>query len=90
MYPNRNWFTTYERVSKGTVIMENNAPCKIIGVGTVRTKCSMVLSEHRCQIAVELKWNLISLSTLNSTEYKYSGKGGVLKVSQRALVVMKG
>ena len=38
----------------------------------------------------DLKRNLISLSTLDTKGYKYTGEGGVLKISKGALVVMKG
>ncbi|KAG8491187.1 hypothetical protein CXB51_014418 [Gossypium anomalum] len=38
MSPNRNWFTTYEIVSEGVVLMRNNASCKIAGVGTIKVK----------------------------------------------------
>lgn len=39
---------------------------------------------------LNLKRNLITLSTLYSKGYKYTSKGGVLKVSKGALIVMKG
>ncbi|KAG8482498.1 hypothetical protein CXB51_024223 [Gossypium anomalum] len=38
MSPNRDWFTTYETVSEGFVLMGNNASCKIAGVGTIKVK----------------------------------------------------
>lgn len=38
MCPNRDWFSTYETVSKGAGLMENNASCKITGIGTVKSK----------------------------------------------------
>ena len=38
----------------------------------------------------DLKRNLISLSTLDSKGYKYTGGGGALKASKCALIVMKG
>ena len=37
-----------------------------------------------------LKRNLISLSTLGAKRYKYTGEGGVLKISKGALVMIKG
>ena len=37
-----------------------------------------------------MKRNLISLSSLEAKGYKYTGEGGVLKISKGALVVMKG
>ncbi|KAG8483166.1 hypothetical protein CXB51_022143 [Gossypium anomalum] len=46
MSPNRDWFTTYETVSEGVVLMGNNASCKIAGVGTIKVKMLMELSEH--------------------------------------------
>ncbi|KAG8479421.1 hypothetical protein CXB51_029920 [Gossypium anomalum] len=38
MSPNRDWFTTYEIVSEGVVLIENNTSCKIAGVGTIKVK----------------------------------------------------
>ncbi|KAG8489116.1 hypothetical protein CXB51_017164 [Gossypium anomalum] len=38
MSPYRDWFTAYETVSKGVVLMGNNASCKIAGVGTIKVK----------------------------------------------------
>ncbi|KAG8473168.1 hypothetical protein CXB51_035114 [Gossypium anomalum] len=36
MSPYRDWFTTYETVSEGVVLMGNNASCKIASVGTIK------------------------------------------------------
>lgn len=55
--------------------MENNAPCKIVGLITVRIKM------------VE---NLITLSSLNAKEYKCSGKREVIKVRKRCFHYDKG
>ncbi|KAG8501609.1 hypothetical protein CXB51_003912 [Gossypium anomalum] len=38
MSPNWDWFTTYETMSEGVVLMGNNASCKIAGVGTIKVK----------------------------------------------------
>ncbi|KAG8493126.1 hypothetical protein CXB51_010660 [Gossypium anomalum] len=38
MSPNQDWFTTYEIVSEGVVLMGNNASCKIADVGTIKIK----------------------------------------------------
>lgn len=37
----------------------------------------------------DLKRNIVSLSTLDAKEYKYTGEGGVFKVRKCALIVMK-
>lgn len=38
MCPNRNWFTTYQIIDGGTVLMGNNHVCRIMGYGTIRIK----------------------------------------------------
>ncbi|KAG8496341.1 hypothetical protein CXB51_007486 [Gossypium anomalum] len=84
MSPNRDWFTTYETVSEGVVLMRNNASCKITGVGTIKVKMfyrvDRTLSDVRH--VPELKRNLISLSTLDSKGYRYTAESGVLKISK--------
>ena len=34
----RDWFSSYE-TSRGTVLMGNNATCKIVGIGSVHVRC---------------------------------------------------
>ncbi|KAG8498600.1 hypothetical protein CXB51_004852 [Gossypium anomalum] len=80
MSPNRDWFTTYETVSEGVVLMRNNASCKIAGVGTIKVKMFdgvvRTLSDVR--------------HVLDSKGYRYTAESGVLKISKGSLVVMKG
>ncbi|KAG8478499.1 hypothetical protein CXB51_028393 [Gossypium anomalum] len=92
MSPNRDWFTTYETVSEGVVLMGNNASCKITGVGTIKVKMfdGVVRTLSDVRHVPELKRNLISLSTLDSKGYRYTAESGVLKISKGSLVVMKG
>ena len=91
MCPNRDWVSTYEIVSKGVVVMGNNASCKIAGIGMVRIKMfdGVVRTLGDVRHIPDLKRNLISLSTLDSKWYKYTSECGVLKVSKDVLVVMK-
>ncbi|KAG8474900.1 hypothetical protein CXB51_031553 [Gossypium anomalum] len=90
--PNRDWFTTYETVSEGVILMGNNASCKITGVGTIKVKMSdgVVRTLSDVRHVPKLKRNLILLSTLDSKGYRYTAKSGVLKISKGFLVVMKG
>ena len=92
MCPNREWFTTYEPLNGGSVLMGNDAVCKVVGIGTVRIKChdKAVRTLTEVRHIPDLKRNLISLSSLDSIGCAYSGGGGVLKVSKGNLVVMKG
>ncbi|KAG8485684.1 hypothetical protein CXB51_019017 [Gossypium anomalum] len=84
MSPNRDWFTTYEIVSKGVVLIGNNASCKIAGVGTIKVKIfdGVVRTLSDVRHVPELKRNLILLSTLNSKGYRYTAESGVLKISK--------
>ena len=91
MCPNQDWFSTYEIVSKGAVLMGNNASCKIASIGIVRIKMfdGVVRILGDLRHVPNLKRNLISLSTLDVKGYKYTRKGGVVKVSKCALFIMK-
>ena len=35
MSPNRDWFTTYQPINGGKVLMGNNIVCKVVGIGTI-------------------------------------------------------
>ena len=71
--------------------MGNNASWKIAGVGTVKIKMfdGIFIMLADVKHVPYLKRNLILLSTLDSKGYKYTGEGGLLKVSKGAFVVMK-
>ncbi|KAG8485766.1 hypothetical protein CXB51_019104 [Gossypium anomalum] len=92
MSPNRDWFTTYETVSEGVVLMGNNASCKITGVGTIKVKMfdGVARTLSNVRHVPEFKRNLTSLSILDSKGYRYTTESGVLKISKGSLVVMKG
>ena len=77
---------------KGVVLMGNNASCKVAGIRTVHIRMfdGVVGALGDVRHVPGLKRNLISSSTLDAKGYKYTGEGGVLKISKGALVVMKG
>ncbi|KAF3670301.1 hypothetical protein FXO38_07158 [Capsicum annuum] len=79
-------------VSKGVVLMGNNTPCKIVGIGTIRIKMfdGVVMTLGDVRYVPDLKRNLFSLSTLDWNRYRYTGEGGVSKVTKGAIIVMKG
>nr|ABA91380.1 retrotransposon protein, putative, Ty1-copia subclass [Oryza sativa Japonica Group] len=82
MCPNRDWFATYEAVQGGTVLMGDDTPCEVAGIGIVQIKmfdgCIRTLSDVRH--FPNLKRSLISLRTLDRKGYKYSGGDGILKL----------
>ena len=71
--------------------MGNNAPCKTTRIGTVRIKMygGIVRTLTNVKHVLNLKKNLISLDTLDKKGYKYAAEGGVMKISTRALILMK-
>ncbi|KAL6493219.1 hypothetical protein OROGR_032978 [Orobanche gracilis] len=91
MYPHKGLFTTFELVDSGVVLMGNDAQCKVAGIGTIQIKThdDIVRTFSNVRYVPDLKRNLISLGTLESLGCRYSAKGGVLKVSKGALVLLK-
>ena len=81
MTSNLGWFSTYELVHKGAVLMGNNASCKVAGIGIVHIKMfdGVVRTLGDVRHVHDLKRNLISLSTLDAKGYKYTCEGGVKK-----------
>ena len=64
--------------------MGNDASYKIASVGTIIIKMfdGIVIMLADVKHVLDLKRNLISLSILNSKGYKYTSRGGVLRVSK--------
>lgn len=92
IFPNREWFTTYQSINGGKILMGNNAACKLVGIGSIRIKMhyGIMRTLTDARHAPDLRKNMISLGTLDSNSYTYKAEGGVLKVLKSALVGMKG
>ena len=92
MIHNWDWFSTYEPVNKGAVLMGNNASCKVVGIGTIHIKMfdGVVRTLGDVKHVPNLTRNLVFLSTLDAKGYKYTSEGRVLKISKGAVVMMKG
>ena len=82
---------TYQSIDGGNILMENNMPCKTIGIGSIKIRMhdSIVRTLSNVRDVPDLKKNLISLGTLDSNGYKFSAEGGVLRVSKGSLIVME-
>ncbi|XP_028101183.1 uncharacterized protein LOC114300520 [Camellia sinensis] len=90
--PNRDWFSNFEKLDSGTILMGNNTACKTIGIGSIQLKLDdgTVRALKEVRYVPELKKNLISLSTLASKGFKITLEGGALEVVSRTQVIMKG
>ncbi|RVW73560.1 Retrovirus-related Pol polyprotein from transposon TNT 1-94 [Vitis vinifera] len=91
MTPKKDWFNTYRSVNSGSVLMGNDASCKVAGIrniiikmfdGVVRTSCDV---RH----VPDLRKNRISLGTLYYNGFSYKSTSRVMKMSKGAMTVMK-
>ena len=91
MSPNRSLFDTYKSCEGSSVMMGNRTSCKMVGIGTVKIKMfdGVVRTLTDVRHIPDLRLNLISLGTLDSTGCSISISGGVVKVKKGAMVVMK-
>ncbi|KAK2973986.1 hypothetical protein RJ640_020432 [Escallonia rubra] len=92
MCPNRDWFATYRSFDGGKVLMGNNVPCKVVGIGSIQIRMhdGIVRTLTDVRHVPELRKILISLGTLDSNGCSYRAAGGVMRIMKDALVVMKG
>ena len=92
MTPHKDWFDTYKLVNCGSILMGNDATCKVFGIGTIKIKMfdDVVRTLGEVRHVPEVKKNLISLGTLDSNGYYYKSENGLIKVSKGTMVVMKG
>jgi transposase InsO family protein len=89
--PYKDWFSTYDSVSSGEVVIGDESPFEIVGIGSVQIKThdGTVRTLTNVRHVPRMKRNLISLGTIESLGYKYAGGNGVLKISKGNLVVLK-
>lgn len=75
-----------------TVLMENNMTCKTVGVGIIQIKMhdDIVRTLTNVRHIPYLKKNLISLGALDYIRCKCTIKGGIMRVTRGALVVIRG
>lgn len=92
MTPNRSWFEQFSDQADGLVLLGDNKPCKIEGIGSIRFKfhdgAERILTEVR--YVPELKRNLISLGEFDKRGYVFKGEKGILNVIKDSMVVMRG
>ncbi|KAK2965407.1 hypothetical protein RJ640_001484 [Escallonia rubra] len=92
MCPHKEWFDCLTPCNGGIVLMGNDAVCEVMGICTIKIKMfdGIVRTLSDVRYIPDLKKNLISLGTLDSIDCSISIKGGVIKVSKGAMVIMKG
>ena len=68
MCPNRDWFSNFEKLDGCSVVMGDDCPCNMEGIGTVHVKMldRMVRELKGMRYVPELKRNLISVGALKA------------------------
>ena len=89
---NREVFCSFSSSASGVVLMGNDSPCNVRGIGNVTFKMfdGKIRTLSNVRYVPDLKRNLISLSTLESQGYRFIGEDGILKVCKGSLVIIKG
>jgi hypothetical protein len=87
----REWFSDYSHVHDGDVIIGDESPLEISGIGCVQIKVydDIFKTLTNVRYIPKLKTNIISLGTLEAMGFKFSVDNGALKVSQGNRVVLK-
>nr|KYP64657.1 Retrovirus-related Pol polyprotein from transposon TNT 1-94 [Cajanus cajan] len=92
MCPKKDYFETLKFKEGGTVLLGDDHPCQVQGIGTVRLKMfdnrEYILKDVR--YVPDLKRNLISISMFDSLGYATKTQHGVLKILNGSLVIAKG
>ena len=88
---NRDWFNIYQPIDGGNILMGNDVVYKVVEINTIQIKMhdGIVRTLIDARHVLELKTILISLGTPDSNGCTYKSEGGVLRILNGALVVMK-
>ncbi|XP_038875134.1 uncharacterized protein LOC120067667 [Benincasa hispida] len=92
MYPNSEWFSTYQQIDGGNVSMANGVVCKIVGIGSVkiRTHNGAFYTLKEVRHVPLMKKSLISFSVVDGKGFSFEGKGGAMYVYKGFEVDLKG
>jgi len=92
MTPNKLWFEKFIELQGGSMLLGNNKPCKIQGIGSIKLKLhdgsEKIIQDVR--FVPNLNRNLISLGKLDRKGYLFRGENGTLEVMKDSRIVMRG
>ena len=86
-----DWFFTFEKLDGCSVIMGDDRPYNMKGIGTVQIRMldGMVQELKEVRYVSQVKKNLISVGALKILDHAVSVRDGVLKITKGSIVVMK-
>src|SRR3954464_2497412 len=90
--PRREGFYTYQPCDGGTVLMGNNAECRVVGIGSIRMRMfdGEVRTVANVRHVTEVSRNLLSLGALEARGCRFASANGTLKVRKGSRMVLKG
>ena len=88
----RDWFSSYQEVNRGKVLLGNNMSCSVVRIGIVAINMfdGMTSTLKEVRHIPDLKRNLLSLGTLDKSSYNFKVENGKLTISKGVMVFMKG
>jgi len=89
--PNRDWFSIFEKLDSCSVVIGDDRPCNIEGIGTILIKMfdRMMPKLKEVRYVPQLKKNLISVGALKALGLEISDRDGVLKMLRGSMIVLK-
>ena len=80
MVLNEDWYDTYRLVNSGSVLMDNDASCRVTRMGNIKVKMFDDVIRMLCDVrhVPDLRKNMISLGTLDSNGFNYKYANGVM------------
>ena len=92
MTPTKDWFDTYRLVNSSSVMMGNEALCKVVRIGNIRVKMFYGVIRTLCDVrhVPDMRKNMISFGTSDENEINYKFENGIMKVRKSVMTMMKG
>ena len=90
--PYKNYFSDYQEIDGGRVMMGNNAVCKIIGMGNVSLELhdGTIWELKEVKHVHDLKRNLIFLRVIDYNGFSIKLESGKLVITNGSKIVMEG
>ena len=78
----RSWFIIYEEKSGGNFLMGNNAPCKLVGIGSIQIikHDGIFRTLTETHHVPQLKKNLVFVGAMYSKGFSWWVEGGVMQI----------
>ena len=92
MTPDRNSFSTYREIDGGEILMENDASCRMVGVGNVKIGMfdDVIRTITDVRHVPDLRRSLIFVGALSRLGLKIVVEEEKMKISKGSMIVMKG